>query len=292
MAKKLRDLLGAAPITVAPGIFDALSALIASKVGFSCCYLSGASVAYTRFASPDVGLVTMNEMVDTLSAITERVELPLIVDGDNGYGNALNVQRTVRYFERAGAAAIQLEDQSFPKRCGHLAGKSLVSPSEMVGKIHAALDARDNPDTMIIARTDAIQTDGFDAAMERAAVYVDAGADMLFVEAPRTVDQLGAIPARFSDKIPVMANMVEGGDTPIQSATQLATLGFCFAIFPGALVRYLARQSENFLTELFSQGSTVSQLRHMHDLSSLNELIETPSFLARGKRYGSDIEEN
>ena len=188
----LRARLAQKPILIAPGVFDALTASIATDAGFEALYVSGAAVSYTRLGRPDIGLATMSEMADVVRNIRERVETALIVDADTGYGNALNVQRTMRLFERAGASAIQLEDQSLPKRCGHLAGKTLVSANEMVGKIKAAADARADTRTLIIARTDAIAVEGFDAAAERAALYADAGADVLFVEAPQDRAQLVA----------------------------------------------------------------------------------------------------
>src|SRR5690625_3317825 len=202
---------------LAPGVYDALTALIAQQAGHEAVYLSGGAVAYTRFGRSDVGLTTASEAADVLAQITDRVDVPVIVDADTGFGNALNVQRTVRSFERAGAAMIQLEDQSFPKRCGHLANKSLVSGAEMCGKLKAALDARHSDDTLILARTDAIAVEGFDAAMERAQSYLECGVDALFIEAPRTAEQLDAICSRFADQVPLLANMVEGGDTPIRS---------------------------------------------------------------------------
>ena len=180
----LRSLLSKPPIVIAPGVYDPLTALIASHAGFQSLYISGASIAYTRLGRPDIGLVSMSEVVETVALISDRVETKLIVDADNGYGNAMNVERTVRLFEKAGAHAIQLEDQSFPKRCGHLDDKSLISADEMVGKIKAAVDARRSPDTLIIARTDAVAVEGFDQAIERATLYRQAGADVLFVERP------------------------------------------------------------------------------------------------------------
>ena len=182
----LRAQLNDGQIIVAPGVFDALGAVLVARAGFRAVYLSGASIAYTRFGRPDIGLVGMSEAADTLSAITERCETPVIMDGDTGFGNALNVMRTVRRFEAAGASAIQLEDQTMPKRCGHLRGKTLVAPDEMVGKIHAALDTRRSHDTLIIARTDAIAVDGFTQALDRADRYLEAGADILFIEAPQS----------------------------------------------------------------------------------------------------------
>ena len=180
-------------VVLAPGVYDALTASLAASAGFEALYLSGAAIAYTRLGRADIGLVSSSEVADALALVCERVETPIIVDADTGYGNALNVERTVRLFERAGAAAIQLEDQTFPKRCGHLEGKGIVPMHEMVGKIHAAADARRQTQTLIIARTDAIAVEGFEPAIRRAECYADAGADILFVEAPRTRDQLSAI---------------------------------------------------------------------------------------------------
>src|SRR5580693_6104163 len=183
------------PILMAAGVYDALTALIAERAGFEALYVSGAGMAHTRLGRPDIGLVSLNEVVQTVALIRDRVGVHLIVDADTGYGNALNVERTVRLLERAGAAAIQLEDQDFPKRCGHLDGKTLVSAAEMCGKIRAALDARRSRETLIVARTDAVAVEGFDRAIERAARYREAGADVLFVEAPRTRDDLARMVA-------------------------------------------------------------------------------------------------
>src|SRR5215469_16568890 len=189
----LRDRLACPPILIAPGVYDPLTALIAEKAGFEALYVSGAAIAYTRLGRPDIGLVSMDEVAATVSLIRDRVAAQLIVDADTGFGNALNAARTVREFERAGANAIQIEDQDFPKRCGHLDGKILIPAAEMCGKLHAALDARRSRDTLIIARTDAIAVEGFDRAIERAIAYREAGADMLFVEAPKTRDDLSRI---------------------------------------------------------------------------------------------------
>src|SRR5687767_10510987 len=180
----LKQRLSGAQIIVAPGVYDALTASLAAEAGFEALYLSGAAIAYTRLGRPDIGLVSMSEVADTIALVRDRVPTPLVVDADNGYGNALNVQRTVRTFERAGATAIQLEDQSYPKRCGHLQDKSIIPAAEMAGKIKAAVDARVSEETVIVARTDAVAVEGFEAAIERARLYAEAGADVLFVEAP------------------------------------------------------------------------------------------------------------
>src|SRR5581483_7631092 len=193
----LRMRLNSPPIVVAPGVYDALTAHLAERAGFSTLYVSGAAIAYSRLGRPDIGLVSMSEVAETVALIRDRVTAHLIVDADTGYGNALNVQRTVRLLERAGANAIQIEDQAFPKRCGHLKGKTLISAAEMAGKIRAATDARASPDTLIIARTDAIAVEGFDRAVARAQLFHEAGADVLFIEAPRQRDELARIGTRF-----------------------------------------------------------------------------------------------
>src|SRR5210317_1952538 len=227
-------------ILVAPGVYDGLTAVLAQQAGFEALYLSGAAVAYTRLGRPDIGLSSVSEMADTMALIRDRVDLPVIIDADTGFGNALNAQRTMRLYERAGANALQVEDQTYPKRCGHLADKSLISQSEMVGKIAAMADARAKDDTLIIARTDAIAVEGFEAAIARAEAYVAAGADILFVEAPRTGDELQRVADTFKGRVPMLANMVEGGATPITSAEDLQALGCDSVIFPGGIVRPLA----------------------------------------------------
>ena len=281
----LRDLFAAPEIVVAPGVYDAFSALLAAQAAFQALYLSGASIAYTRLGRPDIGLVDMSEVASVISHIRDRVELPLIVDGDTGFGNALNVIKTIKTFERAGASAIQLEDQAMPKRCGHLAGKTLVSTAEMVGKLHAALDARHDNNTLIIARTDAIAVEGFESALERAERYAEAGCDMLFIEAPRDEEQMRIMVTRFADRIPLLANMVEGGKTPLLDAETLQALGFSLVIFPGGTVRALAGAMQTYFACLQRDGSTVAMREQMLDLQGLNELIGTPEILAQGQQY-------
>src|SRR6185437_5526210 len=214
MPETLRSRLARKPIVVAPGVYDPFTALVAAQAGFTSLYVSGAAIAYTRLGRPDIGLVSMTEVAETLALIRDRVDAHLIVDADTGYGNALNVIRTVREFERAGANAIQLEDQDFPKRCGHLDGKALIPAQEMCGKIRAAVDTRHSAETLIVARTDAVAVEGFDRAIERAAMFREAGADVLFVEAPRTRDDLARIASTLGGGLPLLANMVEGGKTP------------------------------------------------------------------------------
>lgn len=283
----LREQVAAPEIVVAPGIYDALTAHIAETAGFSTLYLSGASIAYTRFGRPDIGLVSMSEVAETLALIRERVEVPVIVDADTGFGNALNVVRTVKTFCRAGANGIQLEDQVTPKRCGHLDEKRVVPTEEMVGKLQAALDARSDDGVLIIARTDAVAVEGLDAALERAAAYRDAGADMVFVEALRSEQEIGQAMKRLGGSVPLMANMVEGGKTPMKSAAELQDLGFQLVIFPGGLVRTLAHAAEAYFHTLRTDGTTAGHRDHMFDFDGLNDLIGTPEMLALGKKYES-----
>ncbi len=281
----LRQRLAQPECLLVPGGYDALSAVLIEQAGFEAMYLSGASLAYTRFGKPDIGLVSMQEVAETVGVIRERTNLPLIVDADTGFGNALNVQRTVRLFERMGATAIQLEDQQMPKRCGHLRGKSLVSKEEMVGKVKAAVDARASEDTLIVARTDAIAVEGFESAMGRAEAFVAAGADVLFVEAPESLEQMQLLNQRFAGRIPLLANMVEGGDTPIKSAADLGELGYKIAIFPGALVRAHAHMAQRFFSSLKANGTTDPWRGEMLDLTGLNGLLGTPEILEQGQYY-------
>ena len=285
---RLKDQISNKEIVVAPGIFDAFGAVLAEQAGFHVAYLSGASIAYTRFGRPDIGLIGMSEVAETLSVIAERNELPIVVDADTGFGNALNVQRTVRLFESAGASAIQLEDQTLPKRCGHLAGKTLVATGEMVGKIKATLDARRSADTLIIARTDGIAVEGFDAALDRAEKYAEAGADILFVEAPQSIDQIKAIVERFGDRLPLMANIVEGGKTPQKTASELEAIGFSLAIFPGGMVRAIAKTMQKYLLSLKTHGSNAPFQEQMLNFDGLNELLGTNDMLALGASYDAD----
>jgi len=272
------------PIVVAPGVYDAFTALVAEQSAFKTLYVSGAAIAYTRLGRSDIGLVSMSEVADVVAMIRDRVAAALIVDADTGYGNALNVARTVRLFERSGANAIQLEDQSFPKRCGHLDEKRLVPATEMVGKIKAALDSRQSRDTLVIARTDAVGVEGFDKAIERALAYRDAGADVLFVEAPKTQAELKRIPPALGSVL-LMANMVEGGKTPMLTAAELEVLGFALVIFPGGIVRALAHMASEYYASLAAHGTSEPFRSRMLDFTGLNDLIGTPELLAVGKRY-------
>ncbi len=281
----LKDRLGAPEILVAPGVYDGLTATLAAAAGFEAVYLSGAAVAYTRLGRPDIGLTSVTEMADTMALIADRIDLPVIIDADTGFGNALNAQRTMRQYERAGAAALQIEDQTYPKRCGHLADKSLIPAAEMAGKIAAMADARRSDETLIIARTDAIAVEGLEAAMDRAERYIEAGADVLFIEAPRSQAELAAITDRFKTRVPLLANMVEGGATPMSSASDLERLGFSIVIFPGGIVRAQARTARDYYTSLKTNGSNRPFADRMFDFDGLNAQIGTAQMLTLGQRY-------
>ncbi|MEL6208296.1 MAG: isocitrate lyase/phosphoenolpyruvate mutase family protein [Pseudomonadota bacterium] len=281
----LRARLSRKPILTAPGVYDALTATLAEKAGFEALYVSGAAVAYTHLGRPDIGLTSVTEMAAAIARIADRTTLPLIVDADTGFGNALNAERTMQLYERAGAAALQIEDQTAPKRCGHLADKSVIPAPEMASKIRAMVDARRSPETLVIARTDAIAVEGLDAALDRAETYLEAGADALFVEAPPTDEALAAIADRLAQRAPLMANMVEGGATPQRSAADLEALGYALVIFPGGIVRALARTAEDYYASLQANGTNQPFADRMHDLQGLNALLGTEDMLARGRRF-------
>ena len=283
----LKTRLAQARPVLVPGVYDALTALIAEQAGFEALYLSGASIAYTRLGRSDIGLTTATEVAETLACITDRVALPVIVDADTGFGNALNTQRTVRSFERAGAAMIQLEDQTFPKRCGHLDGKAVVPVAEMCGKLKAALDARHDAGTLILARTDALAVEGLDAALDRAEAYLACGVDALFIEALRTPEQMDAACRRFAQRVPLLANMVEGGKTPVQDAGELGARGFRIVIFPGGTARAVAHTLQAYYQSLKTHGTTAPMKESMLDFDQLNALIGTPQLLQQGRRFES-----
>ena len=278
----LRSRLAHKPIVVAPGVYDPFTSLVATQAGFETLYVSGAAIAYTRLGRPDIGLVSMTEVTETLALIRDRVSAHLIVDGDTGYGNALNVVRTIREFERAGATAIQLEDQDFPKRCGHLDGKALIPAQEMCGKIRAAVDARRSRETLIVARTDAVAVEGFDRAMERAHAFRDAGADIGFVEAPTTAEQIAAI-GRLP--YPQLANIVIGGKTPERSNNELKNLGFAGVLYANTALQAAVLGMQRALGHLKEHG----QIGHADDIlatfTERQRLVDIGSFQAMERKY-------
>ena len=275
-AARLRQLIETEAPVVAPGAFNALFARLIAEAGFPAVYLSGAGVANSLLGRPDIGLVTMNEMVMIGERICDVVDIPVIADGDTGYGGVHNVARTIRAYERAGIAAIQLEDQVFPKKCGHFEGKEVVPVDQMLQRIEAALDARSDEDgILIIARTDARAPIGFDEALERARLYGEAGADILFVEAPQTRDEL----ARVGDELgawPLLANMVEFGKTPLLPAAELGELGFSVVISPGSITRVTTRAAEQVLAELAEVGTTKAHMDRMKSFGAVNEMLGLP----------------
>lgn len=281
---KLRRRIEDEEILVAPGTYDPLMARLMAQAGYEAVEMNGAGVTYTTLAMPDLGLVTMTEMVERARRVADACDLPVICDADTGYGNALNVIRTVREFERAGVAAIRLEDQEIPKRCGHFTGKTLVTVEEMVGKLKAALDTRDDPDFLIIARTDARSVDGFDAALDRVAAYAEAGADIVFVEAPQSVEEFAAIPKAVD--VPVLANMIEGGRSPLLSAEDLQEFGYSVALFANGLARFLTRQAQEFLDILKREGTTEPLLERMNGLDRQNEILGLAAYETLARKYG------
>jgi 2-methylisocitrate lyase-like PEP mutase family enzyme len=285
----LRDRLGDERILVVPGVYDALSALLVEQAGFEAAFVSGASLAYTQLGRPDIGLLTLDELTGAVARIADRVDIPVIVDADTGFGNAANTALAVRRLSRAGAAAVQIEDQTFPKRCGHLDGKTVISAEEMVGKIKAALDARLSPDTLIIARTDAIAVEGFEAALDRAETYVEAGCDTLFIEAPQSDEQFRRIGDQFGERAPLLANMVEGGRSPLSDAAQLQRIGYSIALFPGALVRTTTFAAQQLLAILRRDGATRAMADRMHDLKSLNDVLGADALLDEVRRYDPGV---
>lgn len=282
-AKQLRRLLAAEDIVVAPGASSALFARLIEESGFAAVYATGAGIANMQFGFPDIGLVTMSENLETVKRINAATTLPVIADIDNGYGNALNTYRTVKEFSALGIAALQLEDQALPKKCGHFSGKALISREEMVGKIRAAKDALQDQAAVLIARTDAIAVSGFEDAMERAAAYAQAGADLLFVEAPVSVDQLRRIPAMV-DK-PVMANMVEGGATPLLSNADLQAMGYKLVIYANAPLKAAVKGTTDLLIRLREDGTTRDSQEMMITMEERNRLTGRRRFCEMEGRY-------
>lgn len=279
----LRERLAKGPIVVAPGAYDALSARLVQAAGFPAVYATGAGASYSLLGSPDVGLLSFAEMRDQVRRLTSAVGIPVIADGDTGHGNALNVQRTVREFESAGAAAIQLEDQTFPKRCGHLSDKTVIPREEMIGKLRAAVDARRSGETLIIARTDALAVEGLAPALDRLKAYSAAGADVLFLEAPQDAETMRRACA--SVDRPMMANMVEGGRSPLLSASELEAIGYRLVIFPNAGARVATFALRELFATLAREGTTAPLLGRMLLFEELNRVVGLPEVRERGRKY-------
>jgi methylisocitrate lyase len=278
----LRDAWNASPIAV-PGVFNALVARIAERLGFRAVYLSGAALSAST-ALPDVGLLTLTEFVEAARAITSATRLPLLCDADTGFGEALNVERTVRLFESAGVAGIHLEDQQLPKRCGHLSGKHLVTAEEMAAKVRAASAARRDPDFVVIARTDARGVSGFDEAVRRARLYVEAGADAIFPEALESKDEFAAF-ARVLAPVPLLANMTEFGRSPNLDFAELAALGYRMALYPVTALRAALRAAETVLADILAKGHQRDQLGQMLTRAELYELLDYAGYEERDRSY-------
>jgi len=268
-----------------PGAFDALSARLIEAAGFDAVYVTGAGFANAGLGVPDIGLVTATELRDHVARIADAVDIPLVVDADTGFGNAINMRRTVRQLERAGASALQIEDQVFPKKCGHFAGKAVIPAGEMVQKVRAAVDARSSEELLIIARTDARAVSTLEEALDRAHRYHEAGADILFVEAPTSVEELTAIGSSF--EAPLVANMVEGGKTPLLSVEELAALGFSLVLFANAALRVSQRAITELLAELRQTGSTNNLLDRMATWDERQSGVGKPGFDALEEKYAT-----
>lgn len=282
-AEKLRSILNKPGIIAAPGAFDALSAKLIEKTGFPAVYMTGFGVSATRAALPDFGLLTRSEFVDQITQMTRAVHIPLIADADTGFGNALQLERTMQLYEQAGAAAVQLEDQDVNRRCGHLAGKAVIPTADMVTKIQIMKAAQLNPETVLIARTDARAVAGLDEALRRGEAYLEAGADVLFVEAPQSIEELERVAAEFRGAW-LLANMPEGGLTPYLSYRDLESLGYKIAIYPVTTLFSATRAMLDALTELRGQGRLVTPERHV-DFAAFVEIIGAPAYLEKIAHY-------
>lgn len=278
-----RQLLAGPDVIMAPGTPDPFYARLVAHTGFPAVYMTGAGTTAVRLGMPDIGLLTMTEMVDNAARIVDASGLPVIADADNGYGGPLNVRRTIQSYERAGVAAIHMEDQIIPKRCGHLSGKQLVPTSDMVAKVKAAVDARTDPEFTVIARTDAIAVEGFDAALERAAAYEEAGADMLFVEAPGDTEQMAEIGRRF--KVPQVVNLASSRKTPLLPADELGELGFKLVIYPTVLLLSTIRASLQFLESLKSQRTWAHMENELPTFEEMLNLMGMEEFASLEQRY-------
>jgi 2-methylisocitrate lyase-like PEP mutase family enzyme len=279
---RLRELLRAGDVVVAPGVWDGLSARLVARAGFPAAYATGGGIARSM-GYPDLGLLSLSEIASRLANIVEHAGVPVIADADTGYGNALNAQRAVREFERAGAAALHLEDQTFPKRCGHYDDKSVVPAVEMAQKLRAARDAMTDSDIVLIARTDALAVEGLDAAVERAHAYAAAGADVIFIEAPVSMEQIEAIARRVSQ--PKLINMFQGGKTPLVPVARLKDLGYQIVIIPSDLQRAAIRAMDDVLAAIARDGSSAALAERMASFTEREAVVDTAGYLARDAKY-------
>lgn len=284
--KAFRDRMDRRDAMILPGAGNALTARVIADQGFDAVYITGAGISNTLLGVPDIGLVTLSELAGTVSTIAEITDLPLVVDIDTGFGNAINAQRTVRMIERAGATAMQMEDQVFPKKCGHFAGKAVIPLEEAVSKVKAAVDAREDANTLIIARTDARAIHGLDAALERAEAFIEAGADMTFVEAPASKEEMQAITERLS--VPQVANMVVGGKTPLMPQADLARLGFSLVLYANTPLQAAMRAMSDVLGALKADGDVNGVIDKLTDFKERQRLVDKDTYDALEARYSVD----
>ena len=285
---RLRERLDAERPLVLPGVADALTARLAGRAGFTALYVTGAGLANAQLGRPDVGLVTLTELAWQVERIADAVDLPLLVDMDTGFGNPVNATRAVRDLERAGAAGVQVEDQTFPKRCGHFSGKEVVPIATALAKLRAVLDARRDPATVVVARTDALAVEGVEAAVERGIAFAEAGADVVFVEAPRTRESLAELPRRIP--APLLANMVEGGRTPLLPASELGAMGYRIVLFANTALRVAARAAGDALAQLRSTGDAGPLQDRMLSWEERQAIVGLPELEALERRYAEDPE--
>ncbi len=285
--KRLRELLAAPAPVVAPGAYDALSARLVEQAGFEVVYMTGFGASASLLGRPDVGLLGGGEMADQLRRIVDAVERPVIADADTGYGNAINVVRTVRTYEQAGVAALHLEDQVMPKKCGHMSGKAVIPAAEMVGKIRAAAEARRDPDLVLIARTDAAAVHGLDEAISRARAFAEAGADVLFVEAPTSEDDIARVAGELAGVAPLVFNWAEGGRTPPISLERITELGFSLVIYPIATLLAATAGVTAVLETIRRDGTPAAAMSGLPTFDGFTELIGLPEVHDLEQRYRS-----
>lgn len=282
----LRKILSTDQILVAPGAHDVLTAKIIEQAGFNAVYMTGYGTSASLLGKPDVGLLTMTEMAQRAANMAEAVNIPVIADGDTGYGNAVNAMRAVREYEKAGVACIQFEDQVLPKKCGHMLGREIVPKEEMVGKIKAACDARRDPDFMIMARTDARTNYGIDEAIERGKAYEEAGADILFIESVESIEEMKRVTSSFN--VPVLANMLEHGRTPLLSAKELEEIGYDLVIFCVSSTYVTAKAVSDLMQTLKKEGTTKGYINKMIAFEDFNKLIGLPEIRRIEQKYTTD----
>lgn len=284
---RLRELLAGSDPVVAPGAYDALSARLVEQAGFGVVYMTGFGTTASLIGRPDVGLLGGAEMVDNARRIVAAVDVPVIADADTGYGNAINVVRTVQSYEQAGVAGVHLEDQVMPKKCGHMSGKAVIGADEMAGKIRAAVAARHDPDFLVIARTDAAAVEGLDAALDRARAYADAGADLLFVEAPTSEDDIARVARELAGVAPLVFNWAEGGRTPPLPLDRIAELGYSLVLFPIGTLLAATAGIRSLLAALKSDGTPAAALPDVPSFDEFTDLIGLPEIRSLEERFGA-----